>query len=146
MEDGPRYAMRCKLQEKLGWIWCVLKKDQERIEFKREGVLQWSDFKSGWAYNEEEVNKKLAPYRDLVRAKGLTFSKQAAAYAINCPTQFVVLFDWNVMVLFEFEKTIEEGSARDVALATWFQENGDSGDDTFRKMLLGWVSNKCYAV
>lgn len=127
----------------------VEKESEERIaviEIKRRGSLAWSDFEPAWAYNEEKATEKLVPYENLVKANGLTFSKQAAAYAIQSPTQFVALFDWDVMILFEFEKDmIEEGSAGDVARATWFEENGESGDDTFRKMLLGWVLKACDA-
>lgn len=74
------------------------------------------------------------------RGNAVQLSKQAAAYAIRQKTQFVGLFDWDSMFLFQFgELDLGQRAIGDSAHGTWVE---DESPTFFRKTLLGFLGRR----
>ncbi|KAF2789066.1 hypothetical protein K505DRAFT_254126 [Melanomma pulvis-pyrius CBS 109.77] len=113
------------------------------LEYKRRGFLQRRDFQGAFTSSNVGLGEKLsrAANDPLLKDNAFVSSKQAAAYAIDTQTPFVAIFDWDTMVLFEFNN-LKDDNVGEVAFGTWVDENGR---ETFRKVLLGWVLKACQA-
>ncbi|KAF2705275.1 hypothetical protein K504DRAFT_448846 [Pleomassaria siparia CBS 279.74] len=109
IEYGPQVMTSAQLtgegdtQVDLIWRHGKEAKPVAILEFRRPGSLRYEDLRPALVYSEEELDGKLTG-EFLLKDNGLTFGKQVAAYAITHNTPFLALFDWNSMVLFEFNK------------------------------------------
>jgi len=128
------------------------------LELKRRGVLRWDDFQcaeSDAANRETKIQEAYARMDDddnddggyavatTFRGNAVQLSKQAAAYAIRQKTQFVGLFDWDSMFLFQFgELDLGQRAIGDSAHGTWVE---DESPTFFRKTLLGFLVAACEA-
>ena len=82
-------------------------------------------------------------WRRLSKKNAIWLSRQAAAYAIRQETQFVGLFDWDSMFLFQFgELDLDQDFIGDSAHGTWVE---DKSPTFFRKTLFGFLVAACEA-
>jgi hypothetical protein len=114
------------------------------MEFKKRRYINEEDFDTA-VLTPEEVRdfrrewKRSAPARKLTIQSKITgnlgkFTKQVAAYAEAEACPYVVLFDWNNLVLMQFDKDGAIGiSARTTIVKP----------DNFRKALLGFLLVAC---
>lgn len=82
-------------------------------------------------------------WRRLLKGNAITLLQQAAAYAIRQETQFIGLFDWDSMFLFQFYKLdLGKREIGDWAYGTWVE---DKEPKVFRKTLFGFLVAACEA-
>lgn len=122
------------------------------LELKKRGALSWEDFEraeSNAGNREDKMQEAYANTDDgddvatTFKENAIPLSKQAAAYAIRQKTQFVGLFDWNYMFLFQFcQLNLAEKNIGDCAYGTWVQETDSM---LFRKTLFGFLAAACEA-
>jgi len=122
------------------------------LELKRRGVLLWKEFACAQSDARNREDKMQEAYKNvgddimattLLTGNAMTLSKQAAAYAIRQKTQFVALFDWDSMFLFQFCKLdLAQKEPGDWAYGTWVE---DTGPTFFRKTLFGFLVAACEA-
>ncbi|KAI2482548.1 hypothetical protein Ptr902_04864 [Pyrenophora tritici-repentis] len=135
------------------------------IEFKRRGLIKYDDFHkallSEHASEKEILDTKIQAVNNggtLLEGNGATFSKQASGYAMKAKCKHVGLFNWEHLVLFEFDKlNIDDApkkfsrnmfAAGDTAKISWVYEDADCSENghlehhqdyTYRRVLLGWL-------
>jgi hypothetical protein len=151
LSENVMGGLRCDITWK-----CKIGEDFDTIavlELKRRGVLRWNDFQSARsdaANRETKIQEAYAKMEDYDNdtAAATTFtenaiwlSRQAAAYAIRQETQFIGLFDWDSMFLFQFgEIDLDESTIGDSAHGTWVE---DKSPTFFRKALFGFLVAAC---
>ena len=87
--------------------------------------------------DEDEVATNL-------KGNAIHLSSQAASYAIRQKTQFVGLFDWDFMFLFQFCRlNLAEEHIGDWAYGTWVE---DEEPGFFRQTLFGFLVTACEAM
>lgn len=124
------------------------------LELKRRGVLRWDDFQCAESDAANRDTKIQEAYDSLgddnpedvattFEKNAIWLSRQAAAYAIRQETQFVGLFDWDSMFLFQFgELDLDQDFIGDSAHGTWVE---DKSPTFFRKTLFGFLVAACEA-
>ncbi|OCK98782.1 uncharacterized protein K441DRAFT_693517 [Cenococcum geophilum 1.58] len=121
------------------------------LELKRRGVLRWDDFECAESNATTRKDKIQEAYGKVgsngaattLKGNAITLSQQASAYAIRQETQFIGLFDWDSMFLFQFcglDPDAEE--IGDWAYGTWVE---DKEPNVFRKTLFGFLVAACEA-
>lgn len=77
----------------------------------------------------------------LLTDNATTVSKKAKKYHKENDVTDVALFDWNKMVLFDFDGMAEDAETPKLARAIWFAEEGQNhkGYETFRSVLPGFL-------
>ncbi|KAJ5105709.1 hypothetical protein NUU61_003056 [Penicillium alfredii] len=106
------------------------------LEIKNTHVILKDDFKHA-AVNERNFQSKTTmamkqPDLSLLKRNAFWLSKQARKYARNCP--YVAVFDWNAMFIFSFIPRSQKP-----VRGLYFDENGRTGDMTFRRLLFAFV-------
>jgi len=122
------------------------------LELKRRGVLWWEEFECAKSDARNRGDKIREAYANMgannhvattLKGNAITLSKQAAAYAVRQETQFIGLFDWDSMFLFQFcnlDRDTED--IGDWAYGTWVKDT----EPTFiRKTLFGFLVAACEA-
>jgi hypothetical protein len=110
------------------------------LELKRRGVLWWDEFECAKSDARNRDDDRVAT---TFEGNAVKLSQQAAAYAIRQRTQFIGLFDWDSMFLFQFCKLdLAKKDIGDWAYGTWVE---DTVPTFFRKTLFGFLVAACEA-
>jgi hypothetical protein len=116
------------------------------VEFKRGGQVDYEkDFKPAvyprdtppaiLAQKTEDAEHKES--QTLLVGNGKTFTKQVSSYALRGSCPHVALFDWENLLLFNFDQMdVGSGDVGDRAKLIWVNENNG---DYIRKAFLEWV-------
>jgi hypothetical protein len=122
------------------------------LELKRRGVLWWDEFECAKSDARNRDDKMEEAYENMddddrvattFEGNAVKLSQQAAAYAIRQRTQFIGLFDWDSMFLFQFCKLdLAKKDIGDWAYGTWVE---DTEPTFFRKTLFGFLVAACEA-
>jgi len=136
-------------------IWEWTNKDKRValgvLELKNTQLLVQADFNQGLADMEPSTTSRRDPRslierafskksqdRTFLGASASRVSRQAMKYHDTTQTDFVAVFDWSSMIIFDFGD-MDEGTYK-LAKGTWHQEGPDLPSyATFRMLLLGML-------
>ena len=120
------------------------------VEFKRRQYIRYKDFKGAIVpldISENELEQKKLDSdaknrKTLLEGNAEPYGKQVKAYAIRTGCKHVALFNWEHLLLFNFDPVTFE-TASDRPKVSWVHE-GDDGhgfmeEGLIRKVLLGWL-------
>jgi hypothetical protein len=126
------------------------------VEFKRRQYIRYTDFEGAIVPQdiaEEELRKKQSRLKKLgetlLKSNAESYGKQVKAYAIRTKCKHIALFNWEHLLLFNFDPVIPRtaigvpGSANDRPKVSWVHESdegvGFMEQGLIRKVLLGWL-------
>ncbi|CAN6666826.1 hypothetical protein TRVA0_038S01046 [Trichomonascus vanleenenianus] len=149
----PQYQTKTEPICRFDYAWVLHSGNSERIvavlELKNTRVLHEQDFAPGQCPTQPDFGRKMEEamgtlHGTLLKDNAYALSLQVSKYSEYCKS--IALFDWNAMVLFNFNR--EKEDMEGIVRGTFFRENKrDKKVMTFRGLLFTFVAQsleRCY--